>query len=383
MTQPLHYFDNNATTRVAPEVLEAMTPFLTEQWGNPSSAYYFGHQTSEAINAARENVAKLIGADEREIVFTSCGTESINAVLHSAAISQPGKRQLVTMAVEHSATLKYCEFLKQRGFDLTIVPVRPDGLLDLELLQKAVTIDTALVSVLSANNETGVIFPVKEIAALCRQKGTLFHTDAIQAAGRIPLDVKDCCVDFLSLSAHKLHGPKGVGALYIKRGLKFQPLLIGGDQERGRRAGTENVASIVGFGRAAELAVAQMPEAAPRMAALRDKLEHGILKNIDGTAVNGSREFRLPNTTNMAFEGVEAEGILLLLDQAGICASSGSACKAGSLDPSHVLLAMGHDVGRARGSVRFSLSRYTSQAEVDYVLAQLPGIVRTLRGQLR
>jgi cysteine desulfurase len=373
------YFDNNATTRVAPEVVDAMLPFLRDQWGNPSSIYGFGRQLAKPLELAREKVAALINAEPREIIFTSGGTESINSALQSAIDTRPQKRHLVTTAVEHPATIKFCARLKNLGFEVTILPVNSDGLLDLQLLERSIRPETAIVSVMTANNETGVLFPVEEIAAICRSKDVLFQTDAVQAAGKVKIDVKESGVDFLALSAHKLYAPKGVGILYVKRGVKYQPYVIGGGQEQGRRAGTENVASMVGFGRAAELAMAHLKEPNPRIRALRDKLENGILQAIDGVSVNGSRAMRLPNTTNLSFDGVEAEGILLLLDEQGVCASSGSACTSGSHDPSPVLLAMGCDVARARASVRFSLGIYSTEAEVDFVLKQLPPIVERLR----
>jgi len=377
---PVFYFDNNATTRVAPEVFEAMLPFLKESWGNPSSAYSFGRQLVKHVEEARTKVAALINGDPREIVFTSCGTESNNSAIHTALVTHPEKRHIVTTSVEHSSNLKFCDFLKKEGYAVTFLPVESDGSLDLHLLEKSIRPDTAIVSVMWANNETGAIFPMEEIAAICRGKGTLFHTDAVQAAGKLKIDVQEIGMDFLSLSAHKLHAPKGIGLLYVKRRTKYQPYVMGGGQERGRRGGTENVAGIVAFGRAAELAVANLSEEGTRVRKLRDKMETGILSKFSGSLRNGAREPRLPNTSNIAFDSVEAEGILLLLDQVGICASSGSACTTGSLDPSHVLLAMGCSAARARGSVRFSLSIYNTEAEVDYLLKQLPPIISKLRG---
>lgn len=376
---PIHYFDNNATTSVAPEVLEAMLPYFQNYWGNPSSAYSFGHQLGRALDQARGQLAALIGGEPRELIITSCGTESINTAIHSALVTRPDRKHLVTTAVEHSATLKYCAFLEKQGYEVTYLPVNREGALDLAALEKAIRSDTALVSVMWANNETGVLFPVREVAALCRSKGVLCHTDAVQAAGKIRIDVKELGVDFLSLSGHKLHAPKGIGLLYVKRHTKFQPYLIGGGQERGRRGGTENVASIVGFGRAAELALGRHEQQTTRVRVLRDNLEAGILERISGATRNGPAEPRLPNTSNIAFRGVEAEGILMLLDQAGICASSGSACTTGSLDPSHVLTAMGCSASRARASLRFSLGLYNTEEEVDYVLKQLPPIIDKLR----
>ena len=375
--QPI-YFDNNATTPVAPEVLDTLLPFLRESWGNPSSIYGFGRQLAKPLEAAREQVAALIDAEPREIIFTSGGTESINSAIHSALLTNPQKRHVVTTSVEHSATIKFCAHLQKLSFDVTLLPVDSDGRLDVHLLEQSIRLDTAIVSVMSANNETGVLFPIEEIAALCRSKQVLFHTDAVQAPGKLKIDVKNSGADFLSLSAHKLYAPKGVGLLYVKRGTKYQPYVIGGGQEQGRRGGTENVAGIVGFGRAAELATAHLSDA-PRIRALRDKLENGILHSIPGVVRNGSPDARLPTTSNLSFEGIEAEGILLLLDEQGICASSGSACTSGSLDPSHVLLAMGCGPARARASIRFSLGIYNTEAEVDFVLKQLPPIIAKLR----
>jgi cysteine desulfurase len=378
--QTVYYFDNNATTCVAPEVVDAMLPFLRQYWGNPSSAYQFGHQLAKPLEDARAKVATLINADLREIVFTSCGTESNNTAIHSALVTHPEKRHVLTTSVEHSANTKFCDYLHKQGHAVTLLPVESDGSLDLHLLEQSIRPDTAIVSVMWANNETGVLFPIEEIAAICRSKGTLFHTDAIQAAGKIKIDVKELGLDFLSLSAHKLHAPKGIGLLYVKRRTKYHPYVIGGSQERGRRGGTENVANIVAFGRATELAMSNFQDENTRIRALRDKLENGILAKISRTSRNGAKEPRLPNTSNIAFDSVEAEGILMLMDQVGICASSGSACTTGSLDPSHVLIAMGCSVARARGSIRFSLGRYNTEVEVDYLLKHLPGIIEKLRG---
>ena len=380
MSQPaIYYFDNNATTRVAPEVVDAMLPFLREYWGNPSSTYVFGRQVGEHLDQARARVAALINAEPREIIFTSCGTESNNSAIQSALVTQPEKRHVLTTAVEHSANTKFCALLQKRGYTVSFLPVGPDGALDLQQLEASIRPDTAIVSVMWANNETGVLFPVRDIAAICRRKGTLFHTDAVQTPGKLKIDVRELDADFLSLSAHKLHAPKGIGLLYVKRRVKYQPYVVGGGQERGRRGGTENVANIVAFGRAAELAVASLPDENTRVRALRDRLEEGILAGIPGTARNGAKEPRLPNTSNLAFDCVEAEGILMLLDQAGICASSGSACTTGSLDPSHVLTAMGCSAARARSSIRFSLGIYNTEVEVAYVLKHLPDIIAKLR----
>ena len=380
LNQPaLVYLDNNATTRVAPEVVEAMLPFLTENWGNPSSAYLFGHQLAKPLDEARTRLAALLNAEPRELVFTSCGTESNNSAIHSALMTRREKRHVVTTAVEHSATVKFCNFLQKLGYEVTFLPVTPEGALDLAELEKAIRSDTAIVSVMWANNETGMLFPVEEVGAICRRKGVLCHTDAVQVPGKLKMDVKRLGVDFLSLSGHKLHAPKGIGLLYVKRQTKFQPYIIGGGQERGRRGGTENVAQIVAFGRAAELAAARLEEENTRVRALRDKLEAGIFSTIEGSVRNGAAEPRLPNTANIAFEGVEAEGILMLLDQAGICASSGSACTTGSLDPSPVLVAMGCSAARARSSIRFSLGIYNTEDDVDHTLKHLPPIIEKLR----
>jgi cysteine desulfurase len=378
---PFCYFDCNATTPVAPEVIEAMLPFLRRQWGNPSSAYDFGREVARSLDDARVKAAALIHADPREIVFTSGGTESNNAALHSALAAHPERRHLVTTAVEHPSILKYCAFLHKQGYAVTVLPVNTEGALDLALLEKAIRPDTAVVSAMRANNETGVLFPIAEIAALCHAKGALCHTDAVQAAGKIKIDVQSLGVDFLSLSAHKLRGPKGVGLLYVKRHTRYQPLLLGGGQERGRRAGTENVPGVVAFGRAAELAMAQIEWADTRVRALRDQLENELLRGLPGVTRNGAAEPRLPNTANLAFDGVEADDLLLLLDQAGICASGGSACSSGALDPSHVLTAMRFSPTRARASIRFSLGIQNTAAEIEYLVQCLPGILAKLRGR--
>jgi len=375
----LVYFDNNATTRIAPEVVAVMLPFLTEHWGNPSSAYRFGNQVTKDIEIAREQLAALINADPKEIIFTSCGTESNNAAIQSALLTQPGKKHVITTAVEHSANIKFAKHLTQQGYDVTLLPVEPDGTLDLHLLELAIRPDTAIVSIMWANNETGVLFPVEEIGALCRSRDVLFHTDAVQTPGKLTIDVRELDVDMLSLSAHKLNAPKGIGMLYVRKRTKYVPYVIGGGQEKGRRGGTENVPYIVGFGKAAEMAASHVEQENTIGRKLRDRLEQGILKNIPRASRNGAREPRLPNTSNISFEGVEAEAILNLLDQAGVCASSGSACTTGSLTPSHVLTAMGLSAKRARSCVRFSLGLYNTLEEVDYVLDILPDIIAKLR----
>ena len=377
--QKIYYFDNNATTRVAPEVVAVMLPFLTEHWGNPSSSYRFGHKLAKSIEAAREKVAALINAEPREVIFTSCGTESNNAAIHSALVTHPGKRHVVTTAVEHSANVKFCDHLRKMGFEITLLPVESDGLLDIHLLEKSIRPDTAIVSVMWANNETGVVFPLEEISAICRSKSVSFHTDGVQVPGKVKMDVKDLGVDFLSLSAHKLHAPKGIGALYIKHHTRFAPYVIGGGQERGRRGGTENVANIVAFGCAAELTVANLADEQTRVRALRDRMETTLLKTVPKSTRNGDREARLPNTSNLSFDGVEAGDVLKALDHVGICASSGSACTTGSLEPSHVLTAMGMSAARAQGSIRLSLGLYNTETEVDYLLEQMPPIIAKLR----
>ena len=378
--ESIYYLDNNATTRVAPEVVEAMLPFLTEQWGNPSSAYSFGKTVGKAVAEAREKVAALINANPREIIFTSCGTESNNAAINSALTSQPGKRHLITTAVEHSANIKFGESLEKRGCEVTWIPVDRAGQLDVHEIHEAIREDTAVVSVMTANNETGVIYPVEEIAAICRSKGVLFHTDAVQTPGKLKLDVKSMEADYLSLSAHKLHAPKGIGILYVRKGVSFQPYVMGGEQEQGRRGGTENVASMVAFGKAAEIAMASLDKDLGRIKALRDRMEEGIFNTIEGVSRNGAKEPRLANTSNLSFANCEAGAILLLLDREGICASSGSACTTGSLAPSHVLTAMGLTPELAMGAVRLSLSKYSTDKEIDHLLKKLPEIIAKLRG---
>jgi len=375
----IYYFDNNATTRVAPEVVEAMLPYLTERWGNPSSAYAFGREVAQPVEEARSKVAALISADPREVVFTSCGTESNHTAIHSALMTNPDKRHVVTTAVEHSANIQFCELLEKRGYDTTFLPVEPDGSIDLHLLEKSIRPGTVIVSVMWANNETGVLFPIEEVAAICRSKGVLCHTDAVQTPGKLRIDAHSLGVDFLSLSAHKFHAPKGIGILYVRRRTKFQPYLVGGHQERDRRGGTENVPYIIGSGRAAELAMEHLEEENTRVRALRDRMETAILAGIPNTSRNGAKDPRLPNTSSIAFDFVEAEAILMMLDQVGICAASGSACTTGSVDPSHVLVAMGLSPARARGSVRFSLGIYNTAEEVDYLLERLPSIIAKLR----
>ncbi len=373
------YLDNNATTAVAKEVVNEMLPMLTENYGNPSSMYKFAYKAAKKVNQARERVAALLGANVDEIVFTSCGTESDSTAIWAAIRSNPDKRHIITSRVEHPAVKNLCEYLGQNGYKTTFVPVDSKGRLDTDFLYKNLTDDTAIVSIMWANNETGVIFPVEEIAEKCKNRGIVFHTDAVQAVGKIPINLENSAIDMLSLSGHKLHGPKGVGALYVRKGTKFSPFLMGGHQEKGRRAGTENTASIVALGKAAQLAGRYMEKENKEVKELRDYLESEILRRIPDSVVNGDRENRLPNTTNISFEYIEGESILLMMDEFGICASSGSACTSGSLEPSHVLRAMGVPFTAAHGSVRFSLSIYNTKEEIDYVVDKLPAIVARLR----
>lgn len=377
-TKKLVYLDNNATTRIAPEVVESMLPCLTDHWGNPSSAYSLAIEPARLIDEARQSVARLIGSAKRDIVFTSCGTESNNAAIHGALHANPAKRHIVTTAVEHSANIKFCRHLEKCGYEVTFLPVDLDGAIDLCDLQSAIRKDTGIVSIMWGNNETGVLFPIEEIAAICRSNGVLFHTDAVQIAGKLTIDVKNLGVDFLSLSAHKLRAPKGIGMLYVKNGAPFQPYIIGGAQERGLRGGTENVASIVAFGKAAELALDYIKVENTMVRSLRDRFEKEIFKSISGAIRNGG-EPRLPNTSNIGFKGIEAEAALLLLDREGICASSGSACTTGSIEPSHVLQAMGVPVERSKGSLRFSFGVDNTEQDLDYLLEKLPAIIERLR----
>ncbi len=374
------YLDNNATTQVAEEVMEEMLPYFREYYGNPSSMHTFGGQVGQKIRTAREQVAALIGALPEEIIFTSCGTESDNSAIRSALATQPDKKHIITSRVEHPAVRALCAHLATQGYRITELPVDKNGVLDLENLEKSMTPDTAVVSLMWGNNETGVIFPVEAAAAMAHEKGILFHTDAVQAAGKIPLNLKKNVIDMLSISGHKLHAPKGVGVLYIRRGTKYSPFLIGGHQEKERRGGTENSPSIIGLGKACELAAKSMDKENTYVKKLRDKLEGELLKRIPQSRVNGDTGNRLPNTTNISFEYVEGEAILLLMNELGICASSGSACTSGSLQPSHVLRAMGVPFTMAHGSVRFSLSIYNTEKEIDFVIEKMPPIIERLRG---
>ncbi len=376
--QRVVYLDNNATTQVAPEVVAAMLPFFGEKYGNPSSMHAFGGQVAAHMAEARQKMADLLGCSPEEIIFTSCGTESDNTAINAALMSHPNKRHIVTTRVEHPAVLNYCQYLARKGYEVTFLPVDRQGNLDLNRVEDAIRDDTAIVSVMWANNETGVIFPVEEIAAMAKAKGAIFHTDAVQAVGKIPIDLSRTHIDMLSLSGHKLHAPKGIGVLYVRKGTPFVPYIRGGHQEHGRRAGTENVPYIIGIGKAAELAARHLEEENTRVKALRDKLEEGLLQ-IPRTMVNGDRERRLPNTCSVSFEFVEGESILLMLSDLGICASSGSACTSGSLEPSHVLRAMGVPFTAAHGSIRFSLSIYNTEEDIDYVLEHMPGIIARLR----
>ena len=374
------YADNAATTKLSPAVLEAMMPYLTEEYGNPSSLYRFGNHAKRAIEQARKEVADVLGAEPFEIFFTGGGTEADNWVKEiMRSLKARGKNHFITSAVEHHALLHSAQRLQKEGFEVTFIPVDREGRIDPEQVRAAIRPETGLVSIMFANNEIGTIYPIKEIGAICRQAGVLFHTDAVQAAGHLPINVKEMNIDLLSLSAHKFHGPKGVGAFYCRRGIPLPSLIDGGAQERGKRAGTENVAGIVGLGAALRLANEEMSEASARVSAMRDRLIDGILQTVPMCRLNGPRHNRLPGNCNISFLGIEGESLLLRLDLAGIAASSGSACASSSLDPSHVLLAIGlpHEV--AHGSVRLSLSDYNTEEDVDYILEKLPEIVSTLR----
>jgi len=372
------YLDNNATTQVAPEAIEAMTPFFTELWGNPSSMHYFGGQVARYVDEARARIAALINADPSEIVFTSCGTESDNMAVRGAVEVAGRRARVITSRVEHAAVLGSCRRLKEDGIDVVEVGVDTAGHLDMGELEAALARGPTVVSIMWANNETGIVFPIREIAEQVKAKGGVMHTDAVQAIGKIPVDVRRIPVDMLSISGHKLHAPKGIGVLYVRKGTKLSPLLIGGHQEGGRRGGTENVPYIVGMGRATELAADHFGEM-ERVARLRDKVESGLLASCPDTVVNGDPTQRLPNTTNISFQLIEGEAILYHLSDLGIAASSGSACTSGSLEPSHVIRAMGVPFTAAHGSIRLSLSRYNTEAEIDYVVEQMPAIVQRLR----
>ena len=379
MSSNIIYLDNNATTCVAPEVFEAMTPYLTEFYGNPSSIHRFGGHLAAKVEEARAQLGALIGAQNSEIIFTSCGTESDTTAIRSALSICPKRRKVVISKVEHPAVLNLGKELERNGYKVSIIPVDAKGRLDMDRAREMIDSETAIVSVMWANNETGNIQPVIELGELARKNGALFHTDAVQAVGKVPMNLAELPIDMLSLSGHKFHAPKGIGALYVKRGVRFHPYIIGGHQEHGRRAGTENLASIVGLGKAAELALANIGHENTAVRALRDKLEQGVLASIPSVRINGDVEHRLPNTANISFEYIEGESILMLLDMHNICASSGSACTTGSLEPSHVLRAMGVPYTAAHGSIRFSFSRYNTEAEVDRVLEVLPPVIARLR----
>lgn len=373
------YLDNNATTKVDEAVFEEMRPYFCELYGNPSSMHFFGGQVQSKVNEARVRVANLLGTAPDEIIFTACGTESDNAAIRSALEVFPERRHIITSRVEHPAVLTQCRNLTQRGYRVTEIGVDGAGRLDMDELKGAVDTDTAIVSLMWANNETGVIFPVEEAAAIAKSKGALFHSDAVQAIGKIPINMSTSSIDLLSLSGHKLHAPKGIGVLYLRRGTPFRPFLVGGHQEKSRRAGTENAAAIIALGKACQLAGQYMEAENSVVKAMRDRLQDALMAAIPHARINGGGAERLPNTTSIAFEFVEGEAILLLLSEFGICASSGSACTSGSLEPSHVLRAMGVPFTCAHGSIRFSLSRYTTDAEIDTVIREMPPIIARLR----
>ena len=373
------YLDNNATTQLDSAVIEEMLPFLTRYYGNPSSGYTFGRQVRQAIDLARERVAGLLGCEPAEIVFTSCGTESNNAAVNSALRLVPNRQHVVTTSVEHSATRRHCENVATCGGSVTVVGVDNDGNLDLDELERAITPQTAIVTAMWANNETGVLFPIEKIAEIARRKRVLFHTDAIQAVGKIPLRLAGTTINSLALSAHKLHGPKGVGALYVNKRSAFKPSIIGGSQEKNRRAGTENVASIVALGKAAECAASGLIEENTRVRAMRDRFEAALLDRVPDTFVNGNRAARLPNTTNLSFAGIDSDAALMMFDRHQLCCSAGSACRTGSVESSHVLSAMKVPRERARASMRFSFGRFNTDADVDKALEIIPAVIAKLR----
>ena len=374
------YLDNNATTRVADEVIEAIKPFFTERYGNPSSMHFFGGSVAREIANARANMAELLGASPHEIVFTSGGTESDSTAILSALNTLPERREIVSTRVEHPAVLNLCKHLaRSKGYTVKWISVDKSGMIDMEDVKRAINDKTAIVSTMWANNETGVMFPVVEIAEIAAGHGALMHTDAVQAVGKVPINLSKTNINFLSLSGHKLHAPKGIGALYIKKGTRFSPFMIGGHQESSRRGGTENVPGIVGLGEAARLAMNNFHEENTRVKKMRDRLQQGLLDKVSQARVNGRPESRLPNTLNIGFEFVEGEAILMRLDEKGICASSGSACTSGSLEPSHVLRAMGVPFTAVHGSIRFSLSRYNTEDEIEFVIEETPRIIETLR----
>jgi cysteine desulfurase len=375
----LLYLDNNATTAIDPAVLEAMRPFLESCYANPSSGYRFAGEAREAVEQARRQVAELLGCEPGEIIFTSGGTESNNTAFYSALETASGRKHVVTTAVEHSAVLRPAQEFIKRGHNVTFLGVDHSGQLSLRALADAIRPETALVSIMWANNETGVIFPIEEIAEVTRQKGVPLHTDAVQAAGKIPIKLREVLLQFLAISGHKLHAPKGVGALYVNRRARFRPLFFGGSHEESRRAGTSNVASIVGLGKAAEIALANLKTEETRLRALRDRFEQGLLENVPGAHVNGADTQRLPNTCSVRFDGIQSEAALLMFDQQNVCCSAGSACRTGSLAPSHVLTAMGLAADEARSTLRFSVGRFNTEAEIDRALEIVPRVIGKLR----
>jgi cysteine desulfurase len=374
------YLDNNATTRVDPAVVEEMVPFLTNFYGNPSSGYQFGVQIRRAVEQAREKLAALLGCSPSEIVFTSSGTESNNAAINSALDLDPRGKHVIASAVEHSAVRRLCQDLEQRGCAVTFLPVDRNGNIDLAELETAIRPETAIVSVMWANNETGVLFPIEKIAQICQTKRVLFHTDAVQVVGKMPIRLDEVGLNFLSLSAHKFHGPKGVGALYLNKKSRFRPSLIGGSQENGRRAGTENVALIVGLGKAAERAAECLGEEHERVGAMRDRFERAVLERVPSSAINGAGATRLSNTASISFAGVESQAVLMLLDRQGVCCSAGSACKTGSQEASHVLRAMNLPAEQALGTVRFSFGRFNPDSDVERAIEIVPKVIEKLRG---
>jgi cysteine desulfurase len=373
------YFDNNATTKMDERVLEEIKPLFCELYGNPSSMHTFGGQIGRRISKAREQVAELLGCEPNEIIFTSGGTESDNMAIKGVLAGFPNRRKIITTRVEHPAVLAVCREMENQGYTVIELSVDKQGRLNMTELEQQLDDDTAIVTIMYANNETGVIFPIEEIAELVTDRGITFHTDAVQAVGKIPLNLKNSSIDLLSLSGHKLHGPKGVGVLFVRKGTRMSPYMLGGHQEAGKRAGTENVPGIVGLGKACELALDNIDQENKKVKYLRDKLENAILRECTDCRLNGDKDNRLPNTTNISFEYIEGEAILLMLDKQGICASSGSACTSGSLEPSHVLRAMGVPFTAAHGSIRFSLSRYNTEEEVDYAIKTIPPIINRLR----
>ncbi len=373
------YVDNNATTRVDDEVLDEMMPYFKEFYGNPSSIHTFGRQVASKMDLARERVASILGADTSEIVFTSCGTESNNNALQCSLEANPEKKHVIISKVEHPAVLNVCKYFGKQGYEVTEIGVNNEGMLDLDELRDSIKDNTAIVSIMHANNETGVIFPIEKIAGIVKERGVLFHCDAVQAIGKLPINLKNSQIDLLSMSGHKLHAPKGVGVLYIRKGVRIDPLIIGGHQEDNRRSGTENVPHIIGLGKACEIAQEYIKDEQTRVKALRDKLERGIKDQLSSILINGENSDRLPNTSSVSFEYIEGEATLLLLDMAGIATSSGSACTTGSAEPSHVLQAMGIPPVTSRGTIRFSLSRYNTEDEIDYIIEKLVPIIKRLQ----